>query len=249
LADTGPDVQLAQAQQTAALASVAALQQQREETQGEYAAGILNDLEQAEQKIGESSQDLVKADQAVALTILRTPISGTVQQLMVHTIGGIVTPAQALLTIVPDNRQLMVEASIQNQDIGFVRVGQEAQVKIGAFDFTRFGAIKGKVVSISRDVVDQTPNQPPQDDGYAQGAEQNGTQQGSKQDAANAPPQEPEYVAHIVLERTDIVTDAGAVELQPGMAVTADVQTGRRRVISYLLSPFAHQIEEAAHER
>jgi hemolysin D len=249
LADTGPDVALAQAQQTAALASVAALQQQREETQGEYAAGILNDLEQAEQKIGESSQDLVKANQAVALTILRAPISGTVQQSAVHTIGGIVTPAQALLTVVPDNRQLMVEASIQNQDIGFVRVGQEAQVKIGAFDFTRFGAIKGTVVSISRDVVDQTPNQPPQDDGYAQGAEQSAPAQNGKQGDAAAAPQEPEYVAHIMLERNDIVTDAGTVELQPGMAVTADVQTGRRRVISYLLSPFAHQIEEAGRER
>ena len=153
LADTVPDVELAQAQRQAALASVAALRQQRAETQAEYATGVLNDLEQADQKIGESSQDLVKANQAVALTILRAPISGTVQQLVVHTVGGIVTPAQALLTIVPDDRQLMVEASIQNQDIGFVHVGQQAQVKIGAFDFTRFGAIKGTVVSISRTVL------------------------------------------------------------------------------------------------
>jgi hemolysin D len=249
LADTGPNVALAQAQQTAALASVAALQQQRAETQGEYAAGILNNLEQAEQKIGESSQDLVKANQAVALTTLRAPISGTAQQLMVHTVGGIVTPAQALLTIVPDGRQLMVEASIQNQDIGFVHVGQEAQVKIGAFDFTRFGAIKGTVVSISHDVVDQMPNQPPQNDGYAQGADQTGPVPGGKQNDANALPQEPEYVAHIMLERSDVVTDAGPVDLQPGMAVTADVKTGRRRVISYLLSPFAHQIEEAGRGR
>jgi hemolysin D len=249
LADTVPDVELAQAQRQAALASVAALRQQRAETQAEYATGVLNDLEQADQKIGESSQDLVKANQAVALTILRAPISGTVQQLVVHTVGGIVTPAQALLTIVPDNRQLMVEASIQNQDIGFVHVGQEAQVKIGAFDFTRFGAIKGTVVSISRDVVDQTPNQPPQDDGYAQGAEQNAPVQGNKDAGANTAPHEPEYVAHIILARNDIVTDAGPVELQPGMAVTADVKTGRRRVISYLLSPFSHQIEEAGRER
>jgi hemolysin D len=249
LADTGPDIELAQAQQKAALASVAALQQQRAETQGEYAAGILNDLEQADQKIGESSQDLVKADQAVGLTILRAPISGTVQQLVVHTIGGIVTPAQALLTIVPDSQQLMVEASIQNQDIGFVHVGQEAQVKIGAFDFTRFGGIKGTVVSISHDVVDQMPNQPPQDDGYTQGADQAAPPQNGNQSGANAAPQEPDYVAHIVLAQTDIVTDAGPVQLEPGMAVTADVKTGRRRVISYLLSPFAHQIEEDGRER
>ena len=249
LADTGPEIAQAQAQQQAAQASVAALQQQRSETQAQYAAGIYNDLGQAEQKIGESAQDLVKANQAVQLTTLRAPISGTVQQLVVHTIGGIVTPAQALLTIVPDNRQLMVEASIQNQDIGFVHVGQEAQVKIGAFDFTRFGAIKGTVVSISHDVEDQTPNQPPQNDGYTQGAEQNGPAPTGNQNGANTTPPEPEYVAHIVLERTDIVTDAGPVALQPGMAVTADVKTGRRRVISYLLSPFAHQIEEAGRER
>jgi hemolysin D len=160
-----------------------------------------------------------------------------------------VTPAQALLTIVPDDRQLMVETSIQNQDIGFVHVGQEAQVKIGAFDFTRFGGIKGTVVSISHDVVDQMPNQPPQDDGYGQGADQAGPTQSGNQNGANAPPQEPEYVAHIVLAQTDIVTDAGPVALEPGMAVTADMKTGRRRVISYLLSPFAHQIEEAGRER
>jgi hemolysin D len=249
LADTGPDVELARAQHQASLASVAALHQQRAETQGQYAGVILNDLEQADQKIGESAQDLVKADQAVNLTTLRAPISGTVQQLVVHTIGGIVTPAQALLTIVPDNQQLMVEASIQNQDIGFVHVGQEAQVKIGAFDFTRFGGIKGTVVSISHDVVDQMPNQPPQADGYTQGADQAAPPQSGNQNGANAPPQEPEYVAHIVLAQTDIVTDAGPVALEPGMAVTADVKTGRRRVISYLLSPFAHQIEEAGRER
>jgi hemolysin D len=174
-----------------------------------------------------------------------------VQQLMVHTIGGIVTPAQSLLTIVPDDQQLMVEASIQNQDIGFVHVGQEAEVKIAAFDFTRFGAIKGKVVSISRDVVDQTPYQPPQDDGYAQGANQAAPdlgQSGKPNDPGNMP-QEPEYVAYIMLEQTGIMTDAGMVPLEPGMAVTADVKTGRRRVISYLLSPFAHQVEEAGRER
>lgn len=249
LADTGPDIAQAQAQQKAALASVAALQQQRAETAAEYATGVLNDLAQTEQKIGDSTQDLVKADQEVALTTLRAPISGTVQQLMVHTVGGIVTPAQALLTIVPDNRQLMVEASIQNQDIGFVHVGQEAEVKIAAFDFTRYGAIKGTVVSISHDVVDQMPYQPPQDDGYENGADQTGQQGQTGSGATAQQPHEPEYVAHIALTRSSIETQQGLAVLEPGMAVTADVTTGRRTVISYLLSPFVHQIEEAGHEQ
>lgn len=104
-------------------------------------------------------------------------------------------------------------------------------------------------MSICHDVVDQTPNQPPQADRYTQGAYQAAPPQSGNQNGANAAQQEPEYVAHIVLARTDIVTDAGAVPLEPGMAVTADVKTGRRRVISYLLSPSAHQIEEAGRER
>jgi hemolysin D len=65
----------------------------------------------------------------------------------------------------------------------------------------------------------------------------------------NAAPQEPEYVAHIALRQTTIMTDAGQAELQPSMGVTADIKTGRRRIIRYLLSPFSHQIDEAGHER
>jgi hemolysin D len=65
----------------------------------------------------------------------------------------------------------------------------------------------------------------------------------------NVAPQEPEYVAHIALRQTAIMTDAGLAELQPGMGVTADIKTGRRYIISYLLSPFAHQIDEAGHEQ
>jgi hemolysin D len=249
LADTGPEVALAQAQQNAALAAVASLENARAQTQAEYAKGVLSDLEQAEQKINESSQDLIKAKQQVGLTTLRAPISGTIQQLNVHTLGGVVSPGQALLTIVPDNQQIMVEASVKNQDIGFIHVGQEAQVKIGAFDFTRFGAINGTVVSISRDVVDLTPTAPPQSDGYAQGADQPTQGQADTGNSFNSQPQEPEYVAHIALARTTIMTDAGPAELQPGMGITADIKTGRRRIISYLLSPFAHQIDEAGHER
>ncbi len=247
LADTGPSIALAQAQQGSALADVAALQREREQVQAEYAKNIFKDLDDTEQKIDESTQDLSKAEQQLALTTLQAPISGTVQQLAVHTVGGIVTPAQALLTVVPDSQQLMVEASIKNQDIGFVRTGQTAEVKIGAFDFTRFGMVKGTVISISRDVVDMAPSQAPEDDGYNAGAEPNGQTQAAQ--ASQGLPQEPDYVAHIALSQSGIQTDQGLAEFQPGMAVTADIKTGRRHIISYLLSPFARQVDDAAHER
>jgi hemolysin D len=247
LADTGPDIAQAKAQQSAALANVASLRQQRAQTQADYAKTVLSDLETADEKISDATGDLAKARQALALTTLSAPISGTVQQLAVHTIGGVVSPAQALLTIVPDNERLLVEASVKNQDVGFVRVGQVAEVKVGAFDFTRFGSISGQVVSISHDVIDNAPNQAPQNDGYATGADP--VPDATPQNGALPAPQEPAYVVHIALSRTTINTDSGPADLLPGMAVTADVKTGRRSVLSYLLAPLAHQVEEAGHER
>jgi len=247
LADEGPNLSLAQAEENSAQANVASLQQARAETQAEYTLGLMKDLEQADQKADELGQDLIKADQQVALTRLTAPITGTVQQLSVHTIGGVVTPAQALLTIVPDSQQLIVEASIKNQDIGFVHVGQDVQLKVSAFDFTRFGAIDGTVVSISHDVVDQAPGAAPANDGYA-GTDEFG-QDGANQTNGGVAPQAPEYVAEIALSETAIDTDEGASSLQPGMAVTADIETGRRRVISYLFSPLARLTNESGHER
>lgn len=75
------------------------------------------------------------------------------QELAVHTIGGVVTPAQALLVIVPDDAGLEVEAQILNRDIGFVRPGQDAEIKLDAFPYTHYGTIAGKVMSISQDAV------------------------------------------------------------------------------------------------
>jgi hemolysin D len=240
---------MAEAQRDAALADISDLQKRRVMAEADYGKGVMADLEQAIEKTDETSQDLIKAKQQVALTTLRAPIGGTIQQLEVHTIGGVVTQGQALLTIVPDYQRLIVEASIQNQDIGFVHTGQVAEIKVGAFDFTRFGTIKGTVTSITRDVVDQTPSQAPENDGYASGADTSAPVQSSVQAGLSAMAQAPEYVAHITLGATNIQTDQGPADILPGMAVTADIKTGRRRIIGLLLSPFAHQIENAGKQR
>jgi hemolysin D len=86
------------------------------------------------------------------LLSLSAPVSGTVQQLATHTLGGVVTTAQSLMEIVP-NDTLEVEAQLQNKDIGFVDVGQAAAVKVEAFPYTRYGYITGTVVSVSNDAV------------------------------------------------------------------------------------------------
>jgi hypothetical protein len=113
----------------------------------------LDALNQAQQQLTQDQGDETKSQQRQRQTHLTAPVGGTVQELAVHTIGGVVTPAQALLVLVPDDAGLEIEAQILNRDIGFVRPGQDAEIKLDAFPYTHYGTIAGKVLSISQDAV------------------------------------------------------------------------------------------------
>src|SRR5262249_43555257 len=106
-----------------------ALEWQRSQTRAEYAQGIFSDLADAEQKAAQSHEDLIKAEKKMQDQVLRAPIDGMVQQLAPHTIGGVVTPAQALMVIAPADSRVEIEAMVQNRDIGFVHAGDAAEVK------------------------------------------------------------------------------------------------------------------------
>src|SRR5262249_58126214 len=99
------------------------------------------------------AQDVIKAEQRTALQKLTAPVDGQVQQLAVHTIGGVVTPAQQLMVIVPAESRLEIEAMISNRDIGFVEAGQDVAVKVDTFNFTRYGLLNGTVLSVSHDAI------------------------------------------------------------------------------------------------
>ncbi len=113
------------------------------------------ELSDAETKANSLVQEFVKATQKTGLQRLTAPIDGVVQQLAVHTVGGVVTPAQQLLVIVPKEHQLEVEAWVENKDIGFVKKGQPVEIKVESFPFTIYGIIQGRVVSVSDDAVPQ----------------------------------------------------------------------------------------------
>ncbi|PYG85630.1 HlyD family type I secretion membrane fusion protein [Ruminiclostridium sufflavum DSM 19573] len=127
------------------------------------------ELEKVENQRGVSSMDLVvendkkitslegeleKAEKSKQYQTLNSPVAGTVHGLAQNTIGGVVTPAEPVLTIVPDGTPLIIEASLLNKDIGFVEVNQETAVKFDTFSFQKYGTIKGRVVYISPDSVD-----------------------------------------------------------------------------------------------
>ena len=171
--------------------------------------------------------------------ILTAPVDGVVQQLAVHTVGGVVTPAQQLAVVVPSDSALEVEAMISNRDIGFVHAGDDAQIKIDTFSFTRYGLLHGRVLSVSQDaIVHDIPTQKPKDN-----------TDGAESSSSEPKGQELTYAARVSLDRTQIQVDGALANLSAGMAVTVEIKTGSRSPMSYLLSPVARYIHESMHER
>lgn len=217
-----------------------ALEWQREQTKAEYENAVLKELAEAEPKAAQFAEDMVKAKKRVSDFTLRAPIDGTVQQLILYTIGGVVTPAQQLMTIVPSDSQVEVEVMVDNKDIGFVRNGDSAEVKIDTFNFTKYGLLRGKVVNVSQDAILR--------DNPA--AQTTADKQSNKSWQTSEPPgQQLLYATRISLESTKIQTENRLAELSPGMAVTAEIKTGDRRIIEYLLSPLLRYKAESLRER
>jgi len=129
-----------------------------------------------------------------------------------------VEPARTLMILVPTHGGIEAEVQILNKDVGFIHVGQPVAVKLEAFPFTRYGAVLGHVVRISRDAV---PDR----------------RLGSV------------YVATVALDRASISVDGRGIPLSAGLTATADIRTGSRRIISYLLSPLQTSVAQAGHEQ
>lgn len=133
--------------------AIATIDSRIDQTEKEFRSQTLLQLQEAQQQRAALRQERIKAEQRVRAQTLKAPIPGVVQQLTVHTIGGVVTPAQQLMVIVPDGDNLEIEAMIENKDIGFLQEGQPAEVKIDAFPFTKYGIIDGRLTDISNDAV------------------------------------------------------------------------------------------------
>ena len=221
-------------------ATVAAIKETRAQTAAEYHRTLFEELGKAEPKAAGLSQDVVKAEQRTRFQALTAPIDGVVQQLAVHTVGGVVTPAQPLLVLVPTDSHLEIEAMLSNRDVGFIEPGQEAEIKVATFNFTRYGLLHGQVLSVSHDAVGK-------DD--TQDAAKDKQQQAGTLPKAPADDQGPVYAARISLDRTQMQVEDKSVSLSPGMAVTAEIKTGERRIISYLLSPLRKYRQDSLRER
>jgi hemolysin D len=220
-------------------AALAEVIETRAQAAAEFHRKLFDDLAEAERKAAGLSGDLVKAEQRTKLQVLRAPVDGVVQQLSVHTVGGVVTPAQQLAVVVPSDAVLEIEAMVPNRDIGFVHVGQDVQIKVDAFNFTRYGLLQGRVVSVSQDAIARDVPPDKTKDNSA----------GAESTSSEPKGQELSYAVRASLDRTQIQVDDMLANLSPGMAVTVEVKTGSRAVITYLLSPLLRHAHDSMHER
>jgi hemolysin D len=239
-ADKKQELPVQQGRLAEAAENIANLKEQRRQAEAAFHRQTLDDLATAEQKVASLQEQLVQAVQKLRLQTLTAPVDGTVQQLAIHTEGGVVTPAQVLLMIVPTGSSLEIEANISNRDIGFVYPGQEAAIKVDTFNFTKYGLLSGRVESVSQDAVMRIM---PVDE------DSKNRKTGAESDTSEPVGQELVYVARIKLDQTQMNVDGKLVNLTPGMAVTAEIKTGKRRIIEYLLSPLARHSQQALRER
>ena len=224
-------------------AALTEVQGEKAKATSQFIADNQNKLAEASRKTDEARQALAKATARLARTKLYAPIDGVVQQTAVTTVGQVVTTGQRLAVITPVGGKLQVEALVANLDIGFIKVGQGAVIKVDAFPFTRFGVLHGKVVKIASGAIAEQEAKRAQADATAT----------ANVAQAPAPAQgQPEsfvFPVTIALDETSINAEGAAIPLTPGMTATVEIRTHSRRVIDYLLSPIAKIASEAARER
>jgi hemolysin D len=222
-------------------ASIKELEMQKRKTISQFISDNETKRADAERKAQELTQQLLKARTKLERTRLVSPIDGTVQQLAITTIGQVVTTGQQLMAIVPSDGPLQVQAYVNNADIGFVKLGQEAVIKLDAFPFTRYGVLHGKVMKIATDAIDS------QD---ARRAEANAI---SLANSASAPlsggPRNFVYPVALTLDEGAMTVAGSPAPLRAGMTVTVEIKTESRRIIDYLFSPLAKVASEALRER
>jgi HlyD family secretion protein/hemolysin D len=240
LAETKGELEINRAKIDSLVAAIDGLDQKSAGTEAEIYTTALTDLSKARERYRAAAEQLAKANHRTDQQTLRAPINGTVQQLQVTTIGSVVTPAQQLLSVVPDEDNVEVEAVLENRDIGFVSVGQPVEIKIDAYPFTRYGLAKGTILAIDRD-AEATPVNPAS------------VRQGTERDADDLQNVEGSerlrYTVHIAIDGNSLKVDGRPGALLPGMSVKAEILTGKRRIVDFLLAPLSEHIHDSLHER
>lgn len=193
--------------------TLAQAQSQSQVSLAETNSSISGQVIAQEQRIAELENNLAKAKRALEQTTITAPVDGTILALNTRTIGGVVNVAERIAQIVPDNDLLYVDVTLDNQDVGFVRVGQRVVIKVATYPFQRYGYLEGTVENISPDAV-----------------------QDEKKGLV--------YKAKVKLSGANS-SKKNRLKLLPGMSVSAEITTGKRRIIEFFLDPLMTHVDDS----
>lgn len=201
------------------------LEQQASETESKISSAqsaALDELNKAKTELSQIKQNEAALKDRLDRTTIRSPVKGIVKQLHVNTLGGVVNPGMDLVEIVPLDDTLLVSAKVKPSDIGFIHPGQNATVKITAYDYAIYGGLKGKVELISADTKVED-NKKPHEEGY--------------------------YEIWVRTQKNHLGDEKTPLQIIPGMTARVDILTGKKTVLSYMLKPILKAKHSALQER
>jgi adhesin transport system membrane fusion protein len=188
------------------------------EIEGRQKSEAQTELNKVIAEIEQISNSQVAIEDRVKRTMVRSPVDGTVKQLFINTVGGIAKPGMDIIEIVPNDDKLLVEAKIKPSDIAFVYPGQNAVIKLTAYDFAIYGGLEGKVIHVSADTITDE-----KDEEY--------------------------YLVRIETDTNYLGTEDNKKDIMVGMTVQADIITGKKTIIQYIMKPILRAKYNALRER
>ena len=195
---------------------------QRGKISNDYFQSTQAEYNETEEEFERVSQLLIQREKQLQATTLTAPVKGIVKSIRLTTVGGVIRPGEDVLEIVPLEDDLLIEAKVAPQDIGFLRVGLDVSVKIEAYDYTIYGDLDGVLSYISADTLEED------------------TQRGDI----------PFYRVHVRTQGRKFSGRPDAdLQILPGMTSTVEVKTGKNTVLSYLIKPIIKTLGESMGER
>lgn len=198
--------------------AVTEVRQRIEAKKAEDRSQLTQELNKRRIELNSLRETISAGGDRVKRTELRSPVRGTVKQIHINTVGGVVKPGEPIMDIVPLDDTLLIEARVKPQDVAFLRPDQDVMVKISAYDFSIYGGLKGRLESISADTIEDKRG-------------------------------EFHYLVKVRTPETEIVHNNQHLPIIPGMMVVADILTGKKTVLDYILKPILKAKQNALRER
>lgn len=189
------------------------------ETKSRFATETSKEKNEVELRAATVNQQLTSRNDKVARRELRAPMDGTVNRVLLNTVGGVVKAGETIMEIVPAEDKLLISGRVKPTDIAFIKVGQEAKIRIGAYDSSIFGTLHGKVVRVGADAI------------------------------VDSDRKETYFEVFLEAERNFLGSPEERLTISPGMGSDASIRTGKRTLMDYMLKPVIKTLDKSLRER